>query len=157
MKAILSRCSRLAPFLPLPLTESPNRMQVSEGAVRILIVEDSPLVQKMYGLAFSQRQHTLVTAANGRLALSILDADEGNFDLILLDLRMPDMNGVEFLSELPRHSGAGIPVVLTTAEPPGSPMLQQARALGTAAVVHKPWRPNELRDLVRTVVPEEIA
>lgn len=125
--------------------------------MRILIVEDSPLVQKMYGLAFSHRQHTLVTAANGRLALSILDSDEGNFDLILLDLRMPDMNGIEFLTELPRHRSDHIPVVLTTAEPPDSPMVQQARALGTAAVVHKPWRPNELRDLVRLVVPEEIA
>ena len=41
-------------------------------AVRILIVEDSPLVQKMYGLAFSQRQNTLVTCANGRDALDIL-------------------------------------------------------------------------------------
>lgn len=125
--------------------------------MRILIVEDSPLVQKMYGLAFSQRQHTLVTAANGRLALSILDADEGNFDLILLDLRMPDMNGVEFLTELPRHRSAHIPVVLTTAEPAGSPMVEQARALGPAAVVYKPWRPTELRDLVRQLIPEEIA
>lgn len=125
--------------------------------MRILIVEDSPLVQKMYGLAFSQRQHTLVTAANGRLALSILDADDGNFDLILLDLRMPDMNGIEFLTELPRHRSGHIPVVLTTAEPPESPMVEQARMLGTAAVVHKPWRPNELRDLVKLVVPEEIA
>lgn len=125
--------------------------------MRILIVEDSPLVQKMYGLAFSQRQHTLVTAANGRLALSILDTDAGHFDLILLDLRMPDMNGVEFLSALARRNAAHIPVVLTTAEPAGSPMVEQARALGTAAVVHKPWRPNELRDLVRQVVPEEIA
>lgn len=125
--------------------------------MRILIVEDSPLVQKMYGLAFSHRQHTLVTAANGRLALSILDSDDGNFDLILLDLRMPDMNGIEFLTELPRHSAGHIPVVLTTAEPPDSPMVKQARLLGTAAVVHKPWRPNELRDLVKLVVPEEIA
>jgi DNA-binding response OmpR family regulator len=124
--------------------------------MRILIVEDSPLVQKMYGLAFSHRQHTLVTAANGRLALSILDSDDGNFDLILLDLRMPDMNGVEFLTELPRHRSGHVPVVLTTAEPPDSPMVQQARSLGTAAVVHKPWRPNELRDLVKLVVPEEI-
>lgn len=101
--------------------------------MRILIVEDSPLVQKMYGLAFSQRQHTLVTAANGRLALSILDRDGPVFDLILLDLRMPDMNGIEFLGELPRHNAGQIPVV------------------------HKPWRPNELRELVRQVVPEEIA
>jgi two-component system, chemotaxis family, chemotaxis protein CheY len=124
--------------------------------VRILIVEDSPLVQKMYGLAFSQRQHTLVTAMNGRQALEALDVEAG-FDLILLDLRMPDMNGVEFLAALLRRPGPMVPVVLTTAEPEGSPMVQQARALGPAAVVHKPWKPIQLRDLVRQVVPEEIA
>lgn len=124
--------------------------------MRILIVEDSPLVQKMYGLAFSQRQHTLVTAANGHQALAALDAD-GAFDLILLDLRMPDMNGVEFLAALQRRPGPAIPVVLTTAEPEGSPLVEQARALGPAAVVYKPWKPIQLRDLVRQVVPEEIA
>jgi CheY-like chemotaxis protein len=123
--------------------------------VRILIVEDSPLVQKMYGLAFSQRQHELVTAENGRAALATLDAGDG-FDLILLDLRMPDMNGVEFLAALQRRGSEPVPVVLTTAEPDDSPLVAQARALGPAAVVHKPWKPHELRDLVRQIVPEEI-
>jgi len=122
-----------------------------------LIVEDSPLVQKMYGLAFSQRQHALLTAENGRAALETLDASAEQFDLILLDLRMPDMNGVEFLAALQRRGGQPIPVVLTTAEPPGSPLVEQARALGPAAVVHKPWKPHELRELVRQVVPEAIS
>jgi CheY-like chemotaxis protein len=124
--------------------------------MRILIVEDSPLVQRMYGLAFSQRQHTLVTAANGREALATLESATDPFDLILLDLRMPDMNGVQFLAELQRRPVASIPVVLTTAEPQDSPLVAEARALGPAAVVYKPWRPLELREVVRQVVPEEI-
>jgi len=124
--------------------------------MRILIVEDSPLVQRMYGLAFSQRQHTLVTAANGREALATLETAADPFDLILLDLRMPDMNGVQFLAELQRRQVASIPVVLTTAEPQDSPLVAEARALGPAAVVYKPWRPLELREVVRQVVPEEI-
>jgi CheY-like chemotaxis protein len=111
----------------------------------------------MYGLAFSHRQHTLVTAANGRDALEALDTSSEPFDLILLDLRMPDMNGVEFLATLQRRRAPSIPVVLTTAEPPGSALLQEARALGPAAVVTKPWKPLELREVVRQVVPEQIA
>ena len=123
--------------------------------MRILIVEDSQLVQQMYKLAFSQRDHLLVTAANGRDALTALAAADQPFDLILLDLRMPDMNGVEFLAVL-QQQGCRVPVVLTTAEPEASPLVAEARHLGPAAVVHKPWKPIELREVVRQVIPEGI-
>lgn len=124
--------------------------------MRILIVEDSPLVQRMYCLAFSHKQHQLVNAANGRDALRILDLDREGFDLILLDLRMPDMNGVEFLAAMHIRPKTPIPVVLTTAESSDSPLLQEARVYGPAAVVYKPWKPLELREVVRQVVPEAI-
>ncbi len=124
--------------------------------MRILIVEDSALVQRMYGLAFPQRQHTLVTAANGRQALDALDAGVEPFDLILLDLRMPDMNGIEFLAAMQCRRASLVPVVLTTAEPDDSPLVSEARALGVAAVVHKPWKPQELQRVVQQVLPEVI-
>jgi len=119
--------------------------------MRILIVEDSPLVQKMYGLAFSPRLHHLVTAVNGREALAMLDEASDPFELILLDLRMPDMNGVQFLAELERRR-IRVPVILTTAEPPGSRFLQEAEAYQPAAIVHKPWRPNDLKELASQVL-----
>lgn len=122
--------------------------------MRILIVEDSQLVQRMYGLAFSRRSHELVTAANGQEALDILKSESAPFDLILLDLRMPDMNGVDFLTALKQRSGAPIPVVLVTAESDESPLVHAARRLGAAAVVHKPWKPSDLREVVQQVLPE---
>jgi CheY-like chemotaxis protein len=124
--------------------------------VRILVVEDSPLVQKMYGLAFSQRQHTLVTSANGRAALVVLESERAAFDLVLLDLRMPDMNGVEFLQEL-RRRGHLTPVILTTSEPEGSTLLAEACACGVEAVVHKPWKPQELKELATRVLEGRLA
>lgn len=72
--------------------------------MRILIVEDSPLVQQMYGLAFSRREHELTTASDGRAALAQLADPASRFDVILLDLRMPGMNGVEFLREVRRDA-----------------------------------------------------
>ncbi|MGH2626871.1 MAG: response regulator, partial [Anaerolineales bacterium] len=65
--------------------------------MRILIVEDAPLVRKMYGLAFSSQKHRLTQAENGRQALQMLAASKGHYDFVLLDLQMPDMNGVEFI------------------------------------------------------------
>ena len=121
--------------------------------MNVLIVEDSPLVRKMYGLAFSKREHDLVTAEDGRKALAALTAEPRPFDLILLDLRMPDMDGVEFIRVV-RRTGRfrEIPIILTTVEPDGSELLREARDLGVAAVVKKPWKPQELRAVVQSVL-----
>ncbi|HUF36628.1 MAG TPA: response regulator [Gemmatimonadales bacterium] len=123
--------------------------------MKVLIVEDSPLVRKMYGLAFSRREHELTTAEDGRKGLEALIADSRRFDLILLDLRMPDMDGVEFIREI-RRAGRfrDIPIVLTTVEPDTSELLREAVAQGVAAVVKKPWKPHELRAVVQSVLHE---
>jgi two-component system, chemotaxis family, chemotaxis protein CheY len=66
---------------------------------------------------------------------------------------MPDMDGVEFLRALrkqPVHRRT--PVVLTTAEADDSELLEQAKALGIAAIVKKPWSPQELRSIVQKVI-----
>ncbi|MGH7525221.1 MAG: response regulator [Gemmatimonadales bacterium] len=121
--------------------------------MRVLIVEDSPLLRKMYGLAFSKREHELTTAEDGRKGLATLTGATERFDLILLDLRMPDMDGVEFIRAV-RRTGAfrEVPIVLTTVEPDTSELLLEARALGVAAVVKKPWKPQELRGVVQSVL-----
>jgi CheY-like chemotaxis protein len=107
----------------------------------------------MYGLVFSRREHELTTVSNGLQALNTLDRSDTPYDLILLDLRMPDMDGVEFIRELRVNPAlARIPVVLTTAEPDDSVLMIQARALGVTAVVKKPWKPQELKELVQVVV-----
>ncbi len=125
--------------------------------MRILIVEDSPLVQKMYGLVFMARDHTLECALNGRAALELLAAKGSVFDLILLDLRMPDMDGVQFLEALRQRgpSFKNIPIVLTTAEPDDSVLVRQARALGVTTVVHKPWKPQDLREALKGLLSSE--
>lgn len=121
--------------------------------MRILIVEDSPLVQQMYGLAFPRREHQLTTASDGRAALAHLADPAASFDVILLDLRMPGMNGVEFLREVRRDPRlARIPIVLTTSEPDGSELLHEARLLGVTAVAKKPWHPQALHDLVQALI-----
>ena len=123
--------------------------------MKVLIVEDSPLVRKMYGLVFSKREHELMTAEDGRKGLAALEAERPPFDLILLDLRMPDMDGVAFIRAVRSgHRFEEIPIVLTTVEPDTSDLLREALALGVSAVVKKPWKPHELRAVVHSVLHE---
>jgi len=107
----------------------------------------------MFGLAFPQQFHELGQAENGRQAIQVLASARAPFDAVLLDLRMPDMNGAEFiraLRQLPVHRRT--PVVLTTAEADDSALMREATELGVAAVVKKPWTPQKLRLVVEQIV-----
>ena len=121
--------------------------------MRLLVVEDSPLLRKMFGLAFPHQLNDLMPAENGREAIELLGLTTDRFDAVLLDLRMPDMDGVEFLRVLrrqPIHSRT--PVIVTTAESDDSDLMAEARTLGVAAVVKKPWSPQALRAVVQKVI-----
>jgi two-component system chemotaxis response regulator CheY len=121
--------------------------------MRLLVVEDSPLVRKMFRLAFPSQTNDLQSAENGRSAMELLARSGEPFDAVLLDLRMPDMDGVEFLRALRRQPvHRRTPIILTTAESDDSDLLAQARALGVAAVVKKPWVPRGLRSVVREII-----
>jgi two-component system chemotaxis response regulator CheY len=121
--------------------------------MRLLVVEDSPLLRKMFGLAFPKQTNELQPAENGRSAIDLLDGSGEPFDAVLLDLRMPDMDGVEFLRALRRQPvHRRTPVILTTAESDDSELMAQARTLGVAAIVKKPWSPQALRSVVQKVI-----
>ena len=121
--------------------------------MRLLVVEDSPLLRKMFGLAFPHQSNELHPTENGRIAMELLGVSSDPFDVVLLDLQMPDMNGVEFIRALRRHPVHRLtPVILTTAEHDDSTLMHQAKALGVAAVVKKPWSPQSLRNIVQNVL-----
>lgn len=113
--------------------------------MRLLIVDDSALIRKVTHLAFPEKKYELEEADNGYGALAQLSLAQQPFDVIVLDLQMPDMNGVEFIRALrqrPLHQDT--PIVIATSETESSELLQDARRLGVAAVVKKPWKPQEL-------------
>jgi two-component system, chemotaxis family, chemotaxis protein CheY len=112
--------------------------------MRLLIVDDSELMRKVTRLAF-RGAADIEEATNGLEALARIATARHPFDAIVLDLQMPDMNGVEFLRALhQRPAHRDTPVVIATSEAESSPLLQEARRLGVAAVLKKPWKPHEL-------------
>jgi EAL domain-containing protein (putative c-di-GMP-specific phosphodiesterase class I) len=82
------------------------------GARRVLIIDDEPAVLRVIGLLLERHGFAVASASNARDGLSLL-ADKG-FDVVLSDIIMPELSGLDFLRELRQHD-LDVPVILMTA------------------------------------------
>lgn len=103
---------------------------------KILVVDDSPIMTLIMGRIVNKDPLLQVAeyASDGIEALAKVSSVQP--DLILLDLEMPKMNGIEFLKQVRFKSKAKI--LLVTAESPNSEKVTQAKALGVDGVIFKP-------------------
>ena len=115
---------------------------------RILIVEDEPHVRLVFRAALESDRLRVATAEDGAIALRRLE--EGPTDLVLLDLQMPRMGGMELLRQL-RDAGNDVPVVVVTAYP-SEPNAARAMELGAIDFLTKPMTPEALRRVVSEVL-----
>jgi DNA-binding NtrC family response regulator len=114
----------------------------------VLIVDDEPNVRLMFRTALQSADYSLSVAAEGESALRALERTPT--DLVLLDLHMPGMDGMEVLRRL-RESGNDVPVVIVTAH--GSvPNAVAAMKLGAIDFLAKPLSPDALRQVVAEVL-----
>jgi chemotaxis response regulator CheB len=104
---------------------------------KIMVVDDAAMMRLVIRNMLFDDPHIKIAgfASNGREALDQLDTVQP--DLILLDIEMPEMDGLEFLRHARLKSDAKV-VVLTSVAPFGSSTAAQARALGADAVITKP-------------------
>ena len=115
-------------------------------AKRILLVDDSASVRQVAGIALRRAGYDTIEAANGKEALALLDGPKLN--LIISDVNMPEMNGIDFLKAVKQHPTSKFtPVIMLTTEA-GTDMKQQGRDAGAKAWVVKPFQPQMLLDAV---------
>ncbi|MEB3311244.1 MAG: response regulator [Snowella sp.] len=127
---------------------------------KILVVDDSPIMSLVIGNIVTEDPLLQVAeyASDGIEALAKVSTVKP--DLIILDLSMPKMDGVEFMKQVRFKSNAK--VVVVTAEEPGSPKVTQAKALGVDEVIFKPSgsvssdlkakRSQEIRDSIHRIL-----
>src|SRR6267378_4866720 len=121
--------------------------------IRALIVDDSSVMRKIVersllraGIDMAQ----VFEAGNGAEALGVLR--ESQVDLILCDINMPVMDGLEFIKQLPGVPNAkGVPVVMITTEGSEAHVVQASSA-GARGYIRKPFTPEQVKEHVIPVL-----
>lgn len=117
--------------------------------MRFLVVDDSSTMRKIVTIALTGAGHDFAEAENGRLALEKLRA--GGFGCVLLDINMPEMNGLEFLeAKAGLPALAGLPVIVLTTQDEEE-LRRKALALGAKAFLVKPFKKEELVSTLASV------
>jgi DNA-binding NtrC family response regulator len=115
---------------------------------QILIVDDEPNVRLVFRTALESSGYQVAEASDGVVALRLVQ--QHHFDVVLLDLRMPQLDGMETLRRF-RELGIDVPTVIVTAH--GSiPDVVEALRLGAIDFIPKPLPPETLRRTVRQAV-----
>jgi two-component system chemotaxis response regulator CheY len=113
---------------------------------RLLVVEDSPMMVRMYRMVLGPR-YDLTFAADGAEGLDAAARDPGVHGMVV-DVNMPGMDGLEFIRRLRGELGmTDVPVLVCSTEATEADR-EAARAAGANGFLPKPWQPAELLQAV---------
>lgn len=122
-----------------------------DSGPRVLIVDDHPLFRMGLSMALTAEGFTVVgEAENGRQAVE--RCRHGTVDVVLLDVRMPELDGISACKAITEAPGAPLAVMLTTFEEPA--VIRAARDAGATAYLSKETEPRELARVLRHILHE---
>jgi DNA-binding NtrC family response regulator len=117
----------------------------------ILVVDDDELMRSFVATVLKEEGHRVVEAKNGKIALAALS--EGGFDLVVTDLRMPDLSGLDLLCQGKARRPDARWIIITAFGSIGNAV--EAMKAGASDYLTKPFQsPDELRRVVRRVLKE---
>jgi len=138
-----------------PALVTRHSLREARRILRILLAEDNPVNQTLAIRLLEKRGHTVVVAGNGREALAILaKAAFSGFDLVLMDIQMPEMDGFEAtaaIREKEKSSGKHLPIIALTAHAMKGDH-ERCLAAGMDGYVSKPIRAEELHAAIGKVL-----
>lgn len=131
-----------------------HSMRAARRPIRILLAEDNPINQKVTARILEKEGHTVQLAPNGRAAIAA--AAKGGLDLILMDIQMPEMDGIQATAAIrarEEREGGHIPIVAMTAHAMKGDR-ERCLSAGMDSYISKPVKPLELVALTRKIASE---
>lgn len=117
----------------------------------ILVVDDEAGILEMFKNIFKKKGWNVFTAPTGNLALELVEKE--NLDLILLDIRLPDISGMDVLKEI-KQKHAQLPVIMVTGFGYDNELVNEALRLGASGYVSKGMSVSEVVETVDNVLTE---
>ncbi|MCC6355808.1 MAG: response regulator [Verrucomicrobiae bacterium] len=133
-----------------PEPERESHEQPTSEAPRILVVDDEPFIRSMIDRSLSVVGYRTAQAATGEDALAIIEGDRDGYDVVIMDYALGGLSGLEVLQVIREH-GVKTPVLMISGYL-GPQVTEQTLALGRVKVLTKPFQPNELLEMVETMV-----
>lgn len=118
----------------------------------VLIAEDDPMLRRLLTIVLEQGGCTVTGVANG--ADAVEQFADGTFDLVLLDIMMPVMDGFSACTLIRTHSS--VPIILLSAFS-SSEVSTKASFSGASLFLNKPIRPKDLKDQIAQVLPSHLS
>jgi len=119
-------------------------------AKTILIVDDSASLRQVVAIALKGAGYDVLEAGDGKEGLAKLDGSKIN--LIISDVNMPNMDGIEMVKEIKTMANYKFtPIIMLTTEA-GADMKEQGKSAGVKAWVVKPFKPDQMLDAVSKLI-----
>ena len=140
-------------FVEIPILSAPDALHEIPGRLKILVAEDNAVNQLLAVRLLEKRGHAVVVAETGTATLEMFS--EQSFDLVLMDVQMPEISGLEVTKEIRRlenKTGRHVPIIAMTAHAMVGDK-ESCLASGMDDYVAKPLQAKELFAVIDTLLP----
>jgi len=121
------------------------------GIQKILVVDDEPSLTNFLHLVLTETGYEVTTAKDGSEGLKVFESIKP--DLVITDMVMPDMEGIEFTRSLLKKV-KGLPIIVMSGNAVGTKFLKTARIFGARATLQKPFTIQELKETIAGIENE---
>jgi CheY-like chemotaxis protein len=119
--------------------------------INILVVDDEKNLTLAMRRLLSAEGYSTQTAGSGEEALEVVK--EKDYDLIFLDVNMPEMNGLETFKKLKKITPKSAVIMITGYGKTLKTLVEEALGLGVRKVIDKPFKINQITEAIREVIP----